>query len=225
MIVSDPSWPVPIPEYDWTPSQRAFMRAEQVGYIRQRQQLRLASWTDRQKQTREWICFADIADWCARSPGGIGRDENLRAQAMANLLQSISTGEFNRQGRLCVAYVPPWQLVCPDPIRFRLPSARPHPAALTCCWAPQKLWARWFAVRADIPQPPWVTVHEEPPAARRGRGSGVDRAFRRWVATRDKPPTSRECDAWAKDNNYSTGIVRQLRTPTPRGRPRKNAPL
>ena len=111
MIENDPQWKWPD---QWTPAHHWYMRAEEISYTRHRQQARLAFWRDRQRQSCEWICLADIADWCAMGSTSLARDEERRIQASADLLQAVRRGEFNRRGRLCVAYIPPWHFVCPD---------------------------------------------------------------------------------------------------------------
>jgi hypothetical protein len=162
--VTNEAWP----ESKWTPFQQQWMRAEKVGCIRQLQQARVANWTDRQRRIREWICFADVADWCARLPGRIARDEEQRAQAGTELLRAIVDGEFNRDGRLCVAHVTPYHFVCPEPIRFRLEIGNlrsPVPIeSLAYLWAPRDLCANWL-VALGIALPPWLTPVTSAPLA------------------------------------------------------------
>jgi hypothetical protein len=43
------------------------------------------------------LSFSDIADWCARLPGGFSRDENRRAAAYRDLEQAVLDGEFPRR--------------------------------------------------------------------------------------------------------------------------------
>lgn len=167
--VRDPDWPVPVPESEWTPFQRAFMHADKIGGIRLNQQARLLQWAKRQRRVGGWISFNEIADWCARVPGGVARDEGRRAQAWNDLAQSIVAGEFARRtkaswSRLCIAYVPPQRMISPEPVHFRLRASDLGNGALRYCWAPQAIWRRWFAARSDIMPPPWLP-HEESPAA------------------------------------------------------------
>jgi hypothetical protein len=68
---------------------------------------------------------------------------------------------------------------------------------------------------------------EPPTAARRQSAPAVIRAFDAWVKTRGKgnEPKKREAEAWAKEHNYSTDVVRKLHTvlgARERGRPKKN---
>ena len=137
MIEDKPQWKWPD---GWTPAHHWYMRAEEIGYTRQRQQAWLVLWKQRQQRTHEWVCFPDVADWCARASGSIARDEGLRAQAWHDLLVSAIGGEFTRNGRLSVAYIAPWQFVCPEPIRFRLPLGFLDTHYLPHCWAPRELW-------------------------------------------------------------------------------------
>jgi hypothetical protein len=162
--VTNEAWP----ESKWTPFQQQWMRSEEIGRIRQLQQVRLMKWTDRQQGAREWICLADVADWCARRPGSIARDEQQRAQAGTDLLRAILDGEFNRDGRLCVAHVPPYHFICPEPIKVRLEMVKlssPIPIeSLAYLWAPRDLCAMWLAGR-DIELPPWLAPATPAPVA------------------------------------------------------------
>jgi hypothetical protein len=162
--VNNEAWP----ESKWTPFQRQWMHNEEIGRIRQLQQVRLLGWADRQRRTREWICFADVADWCARQPGRVARDEEQRAQAGTDLLRAIVGGEFNRDGRLCVAYVPPYHFICPEPIKVRFETSKlcsPVPIeSLACLWAPRDLSAKWLMARG-IELPPWLTPVTPAPLA------------------------------------------------------------
>ncbi len=143
---SKSDWPVAVPQSEWTPFQRCWMHAFEISNTRQNQQARLAGWTHRQRRTRQWIALGEIADWCARMPGSVARDEGHRAQAWHDLAQSIIAGEFNRRtkigsGWLSVAFVPPWHFSCPEPIRFRLRASDLGNGALAHCWC-RKIWLR-----------------------------------------------------------------------------------
>src|SRR5262249_17271821 len=82
------------------------MAAWEQRFIRDRHEHCICTWKERQRREREWIRFADIADWCSREPGDVKRDARRKAQAWHDLLVSVLRGEFNRYGRCCVAYLP-----------------------------------------------------------------------------------------------------------------------
>jgi hypothetical protein len=158
-----------IPEKDWTPWQRERMRDWRRLWTRDDQWLRIEKWKfGTQQHTHDWVCFADIADACARRPGDIERDPLRRMQAYCDLQQSIVHGEFSKGGRLKVAYLAPQPPSLRDRVRLRLNaeyfSARPGRVidhVLDLCWAPRELCLRWFRAR-DIAPPPGLTATPVP---------------------------------------------------------------
>jgi hypothetical protein len=161
-----------IPEKDWTPWQRDVMRGWKRRAIRDRQELRIAEWIERQKRSHDWVCLADMADCCARRPGDIERDSRRRVQAYCHLQESILQGEFHEDGRLRVIYLPSLPPL-PHALKLRLDAAqfriwlRPGTVlsqVLALCWVPQRLCIRWFKARR-IDAPPWLAstpTHAEP---------------------------------------------------------------
>jgi hypothetical protein len=154
MTDSDYGLPAAAPESEWSPYQRAYMRAHRISNIRLSQKSRLVDWARCQRRTQEWISLSEIADWCARVPGSVARNQDLMAQAWHDLARSIVAGEFIRASksgrrRLCIAYVPPspWGFSSPEPVRFRLRASDLGNGALAYCWVPQELAARWLLVR------------------------------------------------------------------------------
>jgi hypothetical protein len=93
-------------EKDWTPGQREAMKGWQTLRSRDRGERRIANWIERQNKRHDWVCFADIADWWARKPGGLERDEGRRAEAYAELQESVLSGELAKRGRLRIRYLP-----------------------------------------------------------------------------------------------------------------------
>jgi hypothetical protein len=153
-----------IAEKDWTPIQREMMTGWNRLWTRDRQWLQVGRWRIVQQHMRDWICLAQIADWCARRPGDIERDPSRRAQAYSDLGQSIILGEFNRGGRLKVVYLPPQQPNLLHPMKLRLNADRllAHQGhaldyLLDLCWAPRDLCLRWLLVRQIVP-PPWLVA-------------------------------------------------------------------
>jgi hypothetical protein len=154
--MSDPrDWPV-VPESEWTPYQRWWLDAGLRLNVRRRQQNRIEFWKRRQLREWQWASFSYMADWCAREPKSIGRDDLLRTQAQHDLVQSVVAGEFSRAGRICVAFLPD-NLMYDGPVRLRLWLSNLHPDHLGFCWAPRELWVNWFAKR-DIKPPPWMSA-------------------------------------------------------------------
>jgi hypothetical protein len=56
-------------------------------------------------KTRQWINFADIADWCSRKKRSIRRIERDYVYTRWLLHDSTDQGEFDLQGRLQVAFL------------------------------------------------------------------------------------------------------------------------
>ena len=61
----------------------------------------------RQWQVRDWINFADVADFCAREAGSIAPDEGKRTRAYEELADAIIKGEFDKDGRSRVFFLHP----------------------------------------------------------------------------------------------------------------------
>jgi hypothetical protein len=151
-----------IPEKDWTPWQREQVRYWKGAWSREDQWLRIEKRKIRQQHSPDWICLADIADWCARRPGDIERDPRRRMQAYCDLQESILLGEFSKRGRLKVIYLEPQPPSLRDRVRLRLNADhfRAHPGrvldhVLDLCWAPRELCLCWLLAR-HIDPPPWL---------------------------------------------------------------------
>src|SRR3974377_1336344 len=112
-----------LPEKDWTPWQQENMRNWNRLWTRDKQQLRIGRWIDRQERTHDWVCLADIAHWCARRPGDIKRDPARLTQAYSDLERSILQGEFSEGGRLKVIYVTSFPPLS-EKVKVRLDAAR-----------------------------------------------------------------------------------------------------
>jgi hypothetical protein len=109
------------------------------------------------------IAFKDIADWSARKPHSLERDERLREQAYRDLIKSVLSGEFGLPRKPQVAFLPPQPIAPPGRLSLRLqvfqivPTETVSPDAL-CSW----LWTfrdhadRWLAARglSWLPLPP-----------------------------------------------------------------------
>lgn len=61
-----------------------------------------------QQYDREWINFAEIADWCSREDGSIAPNEQKRAMAFDSLEKDLLAGEFEENCRSRVLYLHPF---------------------------------------------------------------------------------------------------------------------
>jgi hypothetical protein len=151
-----------LPEKDWTPWQRAQMRCWDKLGIRDGHWELIELWKMQQLWRHDWVCLADLADWCARRPGDIERDPLRLIQAYADLQQSIVFCEFSKGGRIKIVCLPPQPPSLQYPVRlrldaqlFRAQSGRVLDHILELCWAPRELCLRWLLGRQIIP-PPWM---------------------------------------------------------------------
>jgi hypothetical protein len=149
-----------IPEEEWTPWQREQVRHWKRLWIRDDQWRRIEEWKIRQQHTRDWVCLADIADWCARRPSDVERDPPRGMQAYSDLQQSIGLGEFSEADRLKVIYLGPQPPSLRDRVRLRLDvgyllaqNGRVLDHVLHLCWAPRELCVRWLVARQIVPPP------------------------------------------------------------------------
>jgi hypothetical protein len=134
--------------------------------------LRIEKWKIRQQHTPDWVCLAQIADWCARRPGDIERDHRRRVQAYSDLQQSIMLGEFGEGSRLKVVYLEPQPPSLRDRVRLRLHTGyfrteKVLDHVLDLCWAPRELCLRWLVAR-HIDAPPWLAAPRPPADAFEG---------------------------------------------------------
>jgi hypothetical protein len=156
----------------WTPCQREQMDIWRRRHNRNHHECRIAEWVARQQVSYDWVNFAEIADWCAREPGGVRRDEDRRAQAFRDLSRSVTAGEFSRAGRWCVVRPPEGATPLSEPLRLRVTLAwlRKWPAfhggmtipdrELARWWVPRDLCAAWFERRQIAPLP-WLSEGNE----------------------------------------------------------------
>jgi hypothetical protein len=89
-------------------------------WTRDDQWMRIEKWKIRQHHTPDWVCLAQIVDWCARRPGDIGRDPWRRTEAYSELQQSIMFGEFGKGKHLKVMYLGPEAPSLRHAVRLRL---------------------------------------------------------------------------------------------------------
>jgi hypothetical protein len=123
-------------------------------------------WTDRfaakQRQIRRWISFVEIADACATAaaPTSISEEDEARSLACRRLVESMSRGEFEKNGRSWVLLLLPYLHASVPPHRLTREYflamvdaygvtdfsngsglVRDH---LWFCWLPSELCPEWF---------------------------------------------------------------------------------
>jgi hypothetical protein len=161
---------------------------------RSRRVSQLRRFRDCQGRRRRWLSFEEIADWCAREPGTVRRDETLRAQAYADLRDAMLAGEFGHGVQSRVLYLQP----DPGPAEKRLRLApeglrtwldfygADNPVIVTeilsRCWLPQDLCRRWYARQGLV----WPSAFDPPGAQRAAPVPGKRLSPRSIVATREK---------------------------------------
>lgn len=134
---------------------RAAIMADRVGdfidhlrYEFREQQIK--RFEQRQRATRKWINFAEIADTCA---GSIQPDQKKRQAAFDRLAQSLVDGEFDENGESMVLRLDPYfgaQRWTIKPLRYVLgpgyDDKRSDELAdnLPNCWIPRRVFERWL---------------------------------------------------------------------------------
>ena len=122
---------------------------------------RIERFTQRQRKLFEWVCFADISDWCARVTGDIRPDEERRVLTYSELRKSLTVGEFEQGGRSRVLFLSPARSIA-KMTRERLAIITGsfdeyvlNSEYLSCCWIARDLCQRWFDSRR-LPKPQWL---------------------------------------------------------------------
>jgi hypothetical protein len=112
---------------------------------------RIASFTANQRRKREWINFAEIADWCSEVDGSVVPNESARASAYEKLQRDLLEGDFEENGRSRVLYLHPWTVKAKMTRQWMENMIETHPRAtirskyLDHCWLPRNLFQRWLA--------------------------------------------------------------------------------
>lgn len=120
-------------------------------------------WQERMQQSRDWVCFIDLADWCARESGSINPDERKRTIAYQQLGESLKLGEFGTGKHTQVAY--PDGLILKRHNRYirmttqtydKTPEGSGRRDVLERCWVPRDLARKWLEAKR-LPVPPWLS--------------------------------------------------------------------
>jgi hypothetical protein len=158
--------------------------------------------------------LSEIADWCAREPGSLKRNEKLRVQAYHDLEQSVLNGEFGPPQKPCLAYLPNFPTGELGRLTIRLTSGQlvalrewgGNPVA--DLWALPDMCARWFAARQML-LPPWLTT--PPGQVRDHRGGEMGVLPLQGVAApkrlRGSKPTKRDTVASYLASKYPDGNI------------------
>lgn len=141
-------------------------------------QRRRARWFEYVRRRFDMVSLSMVADWCAREPGGVVRNEGRREQAYRDLYQSILEGEFGSGEWPAVAHmptpVPTYSPFCLRRSLFQIQRfMREGYNPLVDLWAPRTAVVEWFtrrgiglppALRLDVrspsPAPPGAAVGE-----------------------------------------------------------------
>ena len=112
---------------------------------------RIARFSENQRRKREWINFAEIADWCSEVDGSVVPNESARVSAYAKLQRDLLEGDFEENGRSRVLYLHPWTVKAKMTRQEMENMIEMHsPAAIRSqyfdhCWLPRNVFQRWLA--------------------------------------------------------------------------------
>ena len=127
--------------------------------LRQRRYKRIRAFTETNRYTRDWINFAEIAEWCSEEDG-ILPNQKKRAAAYDSLARDLLAGEFVEGGRSRVRYLHPRSA------KVRMTAAWLQDAIthnyggdhgrgfLANCWIPRSMFSRWLAKHRHPASPP-----------------------------------------------------------------------
>jgi hypothetical protein len=112
---------------------------------------RIRRFQEEQRRKREWINFAEIADWCSELEGSAVPNEAARENAYRMLERDLLAGNFEEGGRSRVRFVFPgvsWthgkmtRRWLQDAIDNNYDNEHGR-SYLRACWLPRKLFQRW----------------------------------------------------------------------------------
>jgi hypothetical protein len=119
---------------------------------RQWRAARIQRFTQKQQRTREWINFAEIADWCSKEDHSIVPSEDKRAAAFDTLARDLLSGVFEENGRSRVLYLSPattkarmTRAWLDDVIHHSYDNNGGRSEYLPHCWIPRRLFEGWLA--------------------------------------------------------------------------------
>jgi hypothetical protein len=113
---------------------------------------RIHRFTQAQRCAREWINFAEVAEWCSKEDQSIVPSKAKCAAAYDTLAIDLLAGEFEENGRSRVLYLHPavtksrmtreW---LQDAIEHNYDHDHGRSAYLAHCWIPRSMFDRWLA--------------------------------------------------------------------------------
>src|SRR5262249_31673613 len=150
-------------------------RSERDRRIRQWRAAWIERFTKVQKSKREWINFAEIAEWCSEE-NGIVASEIAREAAYRKLQSDLLEGDFDKNGRSQILYLHPlsqkvrmtrdWLtrlLELKDADQTTINSQY-----LAHCWMPRDFFERWLA-KHRMPARPQRFEPPAPQSAKKAR--------------------------------------------------------
>ena len=112
---------------------------------------RIERFTARQRRERQWISFADIADWCSEVEGSVVPNEAARASAYEKLQRDLMEGDFEEDDHSRVLYLHPRTVKAKMKRQWMENIVETYPPTtirsqyLDHCWLPRNLFQRWLA--------------------------------------------------------------------------------
>ena len=117
---------------------------------------------EEQRRTREWINFADLADWFARRDNAVVPNETARSGGYDLLRDDLLAGDFEEDGKSQVRFLHPkheteWisrlRMVDQESknaisLRDAIDALQPEDVTaqyLAHCWIPRRMFQRWLA--------------------------------------------------------------------------------
>lgn len=192
----------------------------------------LEAFAARQERRRQWVSFAEIADWCARESGSILPAEPLRASAYGALGAALRQGVFERGGSPLALLLCPG--LAPERVgrRWMIGIAALGDEAyiaenyLALCWLPLDLARAWLQRQRIAPPPAWG-VPRLAEIARAAPESALERCAL-WLKRRGAGDLKREA-LWQEARAALPGLstrdfdaAYRLTFRRKRGRPRKS---
>ena len=126
-----------------------------------------------QRDKREWINFAEIAEYCSEESGGVVPNEVARETAYEKLLADLLVGDFEQNGVSQIMYLHPYTsktrmtrewliglLEFKDADRATIISQY-----LAHCWMARVFLERWLAKHRMEPRPPRFEPKKRTPSA------------------------------------------------------------
>jgi hypothetical protein len=158
--------------FPWEEKDRRVRREREVAREAKRwDEDRIRRFEEDQRRKREWINFAEIADWCSELDGSAVPNKAARENACRMLERDLLAGNFEEGGRSRVRFVFPgvsWthgkmsREWLQDAIDNDWDGRRGR-SYLENCWLPRKLFQRWCGWHHLPKSPPRFEPQESHP--------------------------------------------------------------